>query len=261
MTQIEKLDYLIDYLLNENKADMTMFDTYKRDTLNHKFELFRGLCNVRSPKPVTDEFIQIQNEFLTEWNNNQTLTSVNDLTAVKSQIYIWQGDITQLKVDAIVNAANSRLIGCTLANHTCIDNIIHTKAGVQLRLACDEIIQQQGRKEPTGKAKITKGYNLPAHYVIHTVGPYIDERGVSPLKENLLVSSYQSALELADENNISSIAFCCISTGEFNFPNQQAAEIAINTVKDYLKDTNSKLQVIFNVFKNEDLHIYQSLLE
>lgn len=261
MTQIEKLDYLIDYLLNENEADVTMFDTYKRDTLNHKFELFRGLCNVRSPKPVTDKFIQIQNEFLTEWNNNQTLTSVNDLTAVKSQIYIWQGDITQLKVDAIVNAANSRLIGCTLANHTCIDNIIHTKAGVQLRLACDEIIQQQGRKEPTGKAKITKGYNLPAHYVIHTVGPYIDERGVSPLKENLLISSYQSALELADENNVSSIAFCCISTGEFNFPNQQAAEIAINTVKDYLKATNSKLQVIFNVFKNEDLHIYQSLLE
>lgn len=259
MNQIEKLDYLIDYLLKESNHN-NYFDAYENKTLNDKFELFRGLSNVRKPKPVTEEFLNIQDKFLTNWNNNRDLVSIKDLTPVLPQLYLWQGDITLLAVDSIVNAANSELLGCTIPNHTCIDNIIHTHAGVQLRLACDEIIQAQGKKEPVGKAKITKGYNLPAKYVIHTVGPFIDQRGVSPLKEHLLASSYRSALELADEYELSNIAFCSISTGEFNFPNKRAAEIAIQTVEDYLKETKSNINIIFNVFKNEDFHIYQSLL-
>lgn len=260
MNKIEKLDYLIDYLLQENNHD-NYFDTYNNKTLNDKFELFRGLANVRDPLPVTEKFLEIQDSFLTKWNNERNLISLKDLTPTQTQLYLWQGDITLLAVDSIVNAANSKLLGCTIPNHTCIDNIIHTHAGVQLRLDCDALIQAQGRKEPVGKAKITKAYNLPAKYVIHTVGPFIDERGVSPLKEHLLASSYRSALELADEYELSSIAFCSISTGEFNFPNKRAAEIAIQTVQNYLTETKSEINVIFNVFKNEDLHIYQSLLE
>src|SRR5699024_12234649 len=220
MDQETRVDYLIANLADQNSQ---AYEQLKEKTTN-KFELFRSLVNVRKAEPVTDEFIQIQNACLTEINNNKTLTSINDLQAFKQQLYLWQGDITTLEVDAIVNAANSELLGCTQANHNCIDNIIHTHAGVQLRLACSDIIKQQGRKEPVDKAKITKGYNLPAKYVIHTVGPYIDERGPSRMKEELLASSYKNSLALADEYNLDSIAFCCISTGEFNFPNERAAK-------------------------------------
>src|SRR5699024_3029411 len=172
--------------------------------------------------------------------------SIHDLQAFKKQLYLWQGDIATLNVDAIVNAANSELLGCTQANHNCIDNIIHKHAGVQLRLDCNDLMQAQGRKEPVGKAKITTAYNLPAQYVIHTVGPYIDERGPSRMKEELLASSYKNSLALADEYKLESIALCCISTGEFNFPNQRAAEIAIDTVAYYINQTHSELNVIFN---------------
>ncbi|GAA3731926.1 protein-ADP-ribose hydrolase [Salinicoccus jeotgali] len=261
MEQEVRLDYLIDHLMRENGSTSTDIEAFKTDTFEEKLELFQGLCNVRDPKQVNSEFIEIQDAFLTQWNRDRTLTTIHDLTAVEPQLYIWQGDITSLKVDAIVNAANSRFIGCTQANHTCIDNIIHTRAGVQLRLACADIIKSQGRKEASGKAKITDAYNLPADFVIHTVGPFIDERGVSPLKERLLASSYRSSLILADEHHLSTIAFCCISTGEFNFPNQRAAEIAVKTVENYLEETESKLNVIFNVFKDEDFRIYQSLFE
>lgn len=260
MNQLDRLDYLIDYLIEENQDNITIGPNIN-ETFEEKLKLFRGLCNIRNPEPVRIEFIDIQDAFLTEWNHKRKLTSMKDLSEVQPQLYIWQGDITSLAVDAIVNAANSRLLGCTQANHTCIDNIIHTRAGVQLRLDCHAIIQSQGRQEPAGKAKITEAYNLPTDYVIHTVGPFIDERGVSPLKADLLASCYRSSLQLADTKKLSSIAFCCIGTGEFNFPNEHAAKIAIQTVQDYLQETNSKLKVIFNVFKNEDLHIYQSLLE
>src|SRR5690625_1550749 len=256
MNQEARVDYLITYLAKENPQ---AYEQLKRKPIN-KFELFRGLVNVRKAEPVTDEFIRIQNAYLTEINYDKPLTSIHDLQAFKKQLYLWQGDITTLDVDAIVNAANSELLGCTQANHNCIDNIIHTHAGVQLRLACNDIMQAQGRKEPVGKAKITQGYNLPAKYVIHTVGPYIDERGPSRMKEELLASSYKNSLALADEYKLESIAFCSISTGEFNFPNQRAAEIAIVTVTDYINQTQSELNVIFNVFKQEDLDIYQSLL-
>jgi len=260
MDQDMRLDYLIDYLWNEDLNTQEKMLEYKMDTVEEKRTLFRGLCNVRRPEPVTEQFTQVQDAFLTQWNNERKLTSLNDLEAVQPQLYVWQGDITSLAVDVIVNAANSEFIGCTRANHNCIDNIIHTRAGVGLRLACDAIIKAQGRKEPMGRAKITKAYNLPADHVIHTVGPFIDQRGVSPLKEQLLASSYRSCLALADEYEQETIAFCCISTGEFNFPNQHAAEIAIQTVKAYLDDTQSTLNVIFNVFKDEDLHIYRRRL-
>ncbi|GAB3066715.1 protein-ADP-ribose hydrolase [Virgibacillus ainsalahensis] len=260
MDQEARLDYLIDYLLNENPNANEQMIRGNADIAEDKIALFRGLCNIRQPEPVTEQFLKVQDAFLAQWNNERNVTSLHDLEAFQPQLYLWQGDITRLAVDAIVNAANSDLLGCTQANHHCIDNIIHTRAGVQLRLACDELIKAQARKEPMGKAKMTKAYNLPSNFCIHTVGPFIDQRGVSPLKEHLLASSYYSCLTLADEYQLGTIAFCCISTGEFNFPNQRAAEIAIQTVKEYIRNTQSKLHVIFNVFKDEDLQIYQTLL-
>lgn len=260
MDQEARLDYLIDYLLNEIPNGNKQIMHNKTDTIEEKIALFRGLCNIRQPEPATDQFIKVQDAFLTQWNKERPVTSLQELEAAEPQLYIWQGDITSLAVDAIVNAANSELLGCRQPNHHCIDNIIHTHAGIQLRLDCNELIKEQGRKEPIGKAKLTKGYNLPANYVIHTVGPYIGKNGVTPLKEQLLASSYYSCLALADENGLNSLAFCCISTGEFNFPNHHAAEIAIQTVKEYIRNTRSRLRVVFNVFKDEDLQIYQSLL-
>lgn len=258
MNQEAKLDYLIAYL--ENECSYPEEDVKELNTIEEKKIRFRSLCNVREPLPVSEEFLKVQSEFLNEWNAERKTVSLNALKAVQNQLYLWQGDITTLAVDGIVNAANSALLGCTIPNHNCIDNIIHTRAGVQLRLACHEMMEAQGRKEAAGKAKITKAYHLPANYVIHTVGPFIDERGVSPLKERLLASCYRASLTLADEYDLTSIAFCCISTGEFNFPNERAAVIAVQTVKDYIAETGSTIQVIFNVFKDEDLHIYESLL-
>src|SRR5699024_2770411 len=210
MCALPILDVLIDYLTRENPS-MAM----EANGMDEKISLFRGLCNVRPPENVSDDFLRVQDAFLTEWNESRTITRMEDLQEVEPQVYVWQGDITRLAVDAIVNAANSDFIGCMHPNHHCIDNIIHTRAGVQLRLECADIIQKQGRKEAMGKAKLTKGYNLPAPYVIHTVGPYIDQRGVTPLKEQLLASSYKSCLDVATEKGLTSIAFCCISTGEF----------------------------------------------
>src|SRR5699024_6156908 len=257
MNQEERLDLLIDYLLHEESYDHSLPNDTR--TIDEKITLFRGLCNIRKPEPVSKRFINIQDDFLTAWNNEREIVDINSTIPFSPQLYLWQGDITRLKVDAIVNAANSELLGCTQANHQCIDNTIHTRAGVQLRLACHDIMEAQGRKEPIGKAKITSGYNLPASYVIHTVGPYIDARGVSPLKEKLLADSYKACLTLADEYKLETIAFCCISTGECNFPNEQAAQIAIKTVQDYLRSNDSHVQVIFNVFKDEDYHIYHPL--
>lgn len=258
MKQDERLDGLIPYLINERDDAKIYFS--KEMPIDEKIQLFQKLCNVRVPLPVSDTFLTIQNEFLTEWNNERKSIKLPELSPVEEQLYIWQGDITRLEVDGIVNAANSEMLGCMIPNHTCIDNIIHTRAGVQLRLDCHEIMQAQGRKEAAGKAKITKAYNLPASYVIHTVGPFIDERGVSPLKEQLLASCYRNTLKLADAHQLSSIAFCCVSTGEFNFPNERAAEIALRTVREYIARTKSQIQVVFNVFKDKDLQIYKSLL-
>ena len=195
-----------------------------------------------------------------EETRRKGITQLVDLQPVQEGIYLWQGDITTLRCDAIVNAANSQMLGCFAPCHGCIDNAIHTYAGVQLRLACGELMQQQGHEEETGKAKITPGFNLPCRYVLHTVGPIVGGR-LTKRDQQLLASCYRSCLELAEQNNVKSIAFCCISTGEFHFPNEKAAEIAIQTVKEYRERTYSKMEVIFNVFKETDLNIYRKLLE
>ena len=215
--------------------------------------------NVRPPKKISQNFLNIQDLYLQEELKKQKIISIEELVSVQKGLYLWQGDITKLKADAIVNAGNSALLGCFIPCYGCIDNAIHSYAGVQLRLECQHIMEKQGMPEPTGKAKITKGYNLPAKYVLHTVGPII--RGKLTEKDcELLASCYRSCLELADAYRLKSIAFCCISTGEFHFPNDMAGYIAVNTVKDYLKQTNSKIEVIFNVFKEEDYQIYKRLL-
>ena len=194
-----------------------------------------------------------------EETRKKGVTALSDLEPVQKGIYLWRGDITTLQCDGIVNAANSQMLGCFCPNHGCIDNAIHTFAGVQLRLACAELMRKQGHEEETGKAKITPAFNLPCRYVIHTVGPII--RGqVTKSDKNALASCYRSCLELAEQNGVKSIAFCCISTGEFHFPNDKAAEIAVQTVKDFKSQTHSEIEVIFNVFKDIDYKIYRELL-
>ena len=174
-------------------------------------------------------------------------------------VYLWQGDITTLKCDAIVNAANSGMTGCYIPNHHCIDNAIHTYAGVELRQYCEEMMERQGHPEPTGQAKITLAFNLPCRYILHTVGPIISDR-VTRRDRELLASCYRSCLELAAEHGLESVAFCCISTGEFRFPNRLAADIAVETVTDFLKGQTSVKKVIFNVFKNLDRELYEKRL-
>ncbi|HEM5270908.1 TPA: protein-ADP-ribose hydrolase [Streptococcus suis] len=214
--------------------------------------------NIWEPKVMPAEFWSLQDAYLQETLAQKKVTGLSDLQEVEPQIYLWQGDITSLEVDAIVNAANSQLLGCFVPHHRCIDNAIHSQAGLQLRLACYQLMKAQGHLEATGQAKITPAYNLPANYVIHTVGPIIQEE-VRSQDEALLASSYQKSLELAVEKGLTSIAFCCISTGEFRFPQKRAAEIAIKTVRAFVHD-HPQLQVIFNVFKDEDREIYQELL-
>jgi O-acetyl-ADP-ribose deacetylase (regulator of RNase III) len=209
--------------------------------------------------PISDEFRIIQDEYLQEENNNRGTVEITDLTPVQDDIYIWRGDITTLKCGAIVNAANSGMTGCYQPCHNCIDNCIHTYAGIQLRNYCNDLMEKQGYPEPTGKAKITPAFNLPCDYVIHTVGPIV-QGGLTDKHRQLLKSCYRSCLEIAEENGIKSIAFCCISTGVFMFPNEEAAEIAVNTVKEYKAEKQSNIKVIFNVFKEFDEDIYRRLL-
>ncbi|SMC70124.1 O-acetyl-ADP-ribose deacetylase (regulator of RNase III), contains Macro domain [Oscillospiraceae bacterium] len=208
---------------------------------------------------ITHEFLKIQDEYLQEETAHKGITSLSDLKPIQDGIYLWQGDITTLECDAIVNAANSGMTGCYVPCHACIDNCIHTYAGIQLRYACAEIMRKQGHEEATGQAKITPAFNLPCKYVLHTVGPIIT--GVLTKEdEDMLASCYKSCLELADKNNVNSVAFCCISTGEFHFPNEEAAKIAVDTVKEYREKNNSKIEVIFNVWKDIDHRIYKGLL-
>lgn len=218
--------------------------------------------NVRMPEPVSEQFLSVQDEYLKERNKERGITDIADLEPVESdsRLYIWQGDITTLKCDAIVNACNSQMLGCFAPMHACIDNCIHTYAGVKLRLKMYEIMKKQGHEEETGKAKITSGYNLPAKYVLHTVGPII-QWDVTKKDEGLLADCYRECLTLAADNGVESIAFCCLSTGVFRFPQQAAAEIAVATVKQFLDKDNRIRKVIFNVFKDEDLKIYSELLK
>lgn len=257
MTQEERRLYLIKELIKENSRYSNI--VIPNNEVEQK-ALLRGLLNVRMPNDKSKEFLQIQDEYLQEEIAQKGITSINDLEPIQNDIYLWQGDITTLKCDAIVNACNCDLLGCFYPNHKCIDNAIHTFSGVQLRLACNKIMVKQGHKEETGKAKITLAFNLPCKYVIHTVGPIV--RGKLTEKDcDLLKSCYISSLEIAEKNHLNSIAFCCISTGEFHFPNDKASKIAINTVKEYKEKTHSKIKVIFNVFKDKDYEIYRKLLK
>lgn len=258
MTQDERREYLIQYLLKEEVRFVRQsIPTDKQGQEN----LLRSLMNIRPPRPVSGEFLKIQDEYLTERNRERGITDIDTLAPVKSdsRLYIWQGDITTLKCDAIVNACNSQMLGCFSPMYACIDNFIHTYAGVELRLKMHEIMTKQGHEEETGKAKITSGYNLPAKYILHTVGPIIQWK-VTKKDEELLASCYRECLRLAADTGAESIAFCCLSTGVFRFPQQRAAEIATNTVKQYLDKDSRIKKVIFNVFKDEDLKIYNGLL-
>lgn len=254
MEQTERRKYLIEYLLSERNESAAI----PNDTEEQK-RLFRALVNIRMPKSASREFLKIQGEYLREELLLKGITDIAELNPIMPDIYLWKGDITTLKCDAIVNAANSRMLGCFCPNHNCIDNAIHTFAGVELRKSCYDIMSLQGREEPVGRAKITPGYNLPCRYIIHTVGPMVcgDLDGTH---EKQLSNCYRSCLALADKNFLESIAFCCISTGEFRFPNERAAKIAVQTVGEYKKETKSKIKVIFNVFKEYDHEIYKKLL-
>lgn len=254
MTQNENLLFLIKYLLSENPQYQDIeIPTNKTE----RFRLFRSLVNIRPPKPISKDFLRVQDEYLQEETARKGITDITDLQPISRNIYLWKGDITTLKCGAIVNAANSQMLGCFQPCHGCIDNAIHTFAGIQLRLKCAEIMQDQGYEEPTGQAKITPAYNLTCDYVIHTVGPIVQGKLTKKHCE-LLESCYRSCLEIAVQNQIESIAFCCISTGVFGFPQKKAAEIAVRTVHNFQK--SHEIKVICNVFKESDDKIYRQLL-
>ena len=221
--------------------------------------LLRSLMNVRPAAPLAPALLSVQDEYLREAAADRGITPLSQLEPVQPELYLWQGDITTLQCDAIVNAANSGLTGCYIPCHACIDNCIHTFAGVQLRQACQALMDAQGHPEPTGRARITPAFNLPCRYVLHTVGPIIRGR-VTARDEQLLASCYRSCLELAEEKGLESVAFCWISTGVFHFPNQRAAQIAVRTVRQYKAEAGSKMKVIFNVFQDADRTIYARLL-
>ena len=257
MTHEEQRVYLIQELLAEERYKNISIPVDEKE----QKDLLRSLMNVRMPKPISRDFLQVQDEYLQYERDKRGITDGAKLPSIPgdSRLVLWQGDITTLKVDAIVNAANSGMLGCFHPLHSCIDNIVGTRSGIQLRLYCYDIMNKQGHEEPTGQAKITPAFNLPSKYILHTVGPVI---GGAVRKQDCeaLASCYRSCLELAVKNNCQSIAFCCISTGEFHFPNEKAAEIAIQTVTSFLNTRKENIRVIFNVFKDIDLHIYQNFL-
>ena len=257
MTHEEQRVYLIQELLAEERYKNISIPVDEKE----QKDLLRSLMNVRMPKPLSQDFFKIQDKYLQTERDMRGIIESEELPSIPGdpRMVLWQGDITTLKVDAIVNAANSALLGCFRPLHTCIDNIVHSRSGIQLRLFCYDMMSKQGHEEPTGQAKITPAFNLPSKYILHTVGPVI---GAAVRKQDCeaLASCYRSCLELAVKNNCQSIAFCCISTGEFHFPNKKAAEIAIQTVTSFLNTRKENIRVIFNVFKDIDLHIYQNFL-
>ncbi len=272
MTQAERRLYLITELLKEdkgragfklglvpgNEGGFVIPDDEKSQR-----DILRALMNIRGPYSISEDFLRIQDEYLQQVNKDRGIKDIADLSPTERnpKLYLWQGDITTLKVDAIVNAANSALLGCFAPLHICIDNCIHTFAGIQLRLACNELMQKQGHEEGTGLCKITPAFNLPSRYVLHTVGPIITTV-VSTREKIQLASCYKNCLETTTENQLESIAFCCISTGVFRFPAELAAQIAVETVGKWLSENpeSTVKKVIFNVFGNKDLEIYKKVL-
>lgn len=260
MTQTERRRFLLSSLLAEAPEYRQL--TVPDDAAGQK-QLLRALLNVRPPRDASPEFLQVQDEYLRAELAQKGVTVLESLTPAarcgEAALYLWQGDITTLQCDAIVNAANSGMTGCYVPGHRCIDNCIHTFAGVQLRSACARLMAQQGHEEPTGQAKLTPAFNLPCRYVLHTVGPIVTGR-VTARDRALLASCYRACLTKAAEAGLESIAFCCVSTGVFCFPNEDAAEIAVQTVKEFLQTPTTIKKVIFNVFKDLDKEIYARLL-
>lgn len=274
MNTLERIHYLNKILLEEMpqyKADAATFP----DEIHAQRRLLRSLMNLRQPGPISADFMREQDILLQEEAANKSVVTPDELPTIADEtstditpqgaparnLILWQGDITRLAADAIVNAANSAMLGCFAPCHGCIDNAIHSAAGLQLREACAQLMEQQGHPEPTGQAKITHAYNLPSKFVLHTVGPIIPA-GHQPNEAEaaLLASCYRSCLELASQHQLKSIAFCCISTGEFHYPREEAAQIALNTVSRWLASSSSDMKVIFNVFKDEDLEVYKRIL-
>ncbi len=258
MVQEERRRYLIQELLSEQPRyrDMEIPDKEQEQR-----QLLRSLMNIRPPRPIGDEFLKVQDEYLREEVRKKGIVCSDTLSVslFDHRLVLWRGDITTLKVDAIVNAANSALRGCFVPCHSCVDNIIHSVSGIQLRLACDALMTEQGYEEPIGKAKMTPAFNLPCRYVLHTVGPMVHGQLT---KEHCrqLSDCYRSCIKLAADSGLRSVAFCCISTGEFHFPQKRAAEIALQTVTDFLRTDERIEKVVFNVFQQEDYDIYQRLL-
>ncbi len=260
MNQTERRIFLIRELLRERR-EYEGLSVPKKEPAQR--ELLRGLMNVRPAEACSEEFLSVQDAYLQEMLHQKGIVDADSLPVLErsgeTDLVLWQGDITRLRCDAIVNAANSGMTGCYIPGHTCIDNCIHTFAGVQLRLDCDRMMRRQGYPEPTGSAKLTGGYNLPSRYILHTVGPIV-QGAVTEKEREKLADCYRSCLTLAAENGIESVAFCCISTGVFSFPNEEAAEIAVRTVRTFTENDQRIRRVIFNVFKDSDRDIYLRLL-
>ena len=260
MNQNERLDYLIEAF----KEDSGEYKNLKVpvDTEGKK-RILRSLMNIRMPREMNTEVLKIQDEYLREAINENGIVYLSDIDTVEDNISIWQGDITRLKVDAIVNAANSQMLGCFIPMHSCIDNCIHTFAGVELRNECNKKMNRlkirYGRdyEQPTAIPMLTDAYNLPAKKIVHIVGPIV-QGGLSKRNEEDLKNCYKNTLDLCVENGLRSVAFCCISTGVFHFPNKRAAEIAVANVREWLKENQGKMdRIIFNVFKDEDKKYYE----
>ncbi|MDO4175622.1 MAG: protein-ADP-ribose hydrolase [Eubacteriales bacterium] len=258
MTQKEKREFLIKELLSEIPQYRDIQIPSHEDKQKR---LLRSLMNIRPPRPISDSFLTLQDEYLYEEVAEKGIVDSDVLptSPLDKRLVLWRGDITTLKIDAIVNAANSALRGCFVPCHSCVDNIIHSVSGIQLRLACDKIMNEQGHDEPVGQAKVTPAYNLPCRFVLHTVGPIVSGP-LTKTHQKQLADCYRSCLRLATEKGIRSIAFCCISTGEFHFPQKKAAEIAVQTVTDFLQTDTQIEKVIFNVYKQEDYDIYKRIL-
>lgn len=256
MDQRQRRMEMIGFLLKdaglENRIQIPVEEQEQKD-------LLRALMNIRLPRELPKEFLALQDAYFQEELKKRGVVEISSLQPIEKQLYVWKGDITRLAAGAIVNAANDQMLGCFVPNHRCIDNAIHTFAGMQLRLEMEEIMEKQGHPEETGQAKITAAWNLPCRYIIHTVGPIVYGK-ITEKEEKQLADCYWNCLKLVEAHQVESIAFCCISTGEFHFPNEKAAEIAIRTVRDFLKKTGSEMKVIINVFKQEDEDIYRKLL-
>lgn len=260
MERREQIEYLIERLLEEMPRVRPQAAELPQDGPARR-RLLRALMNLRPPLPLDPGFLAVQDELLSAEREEKGVVDADSLPTVPGEpkLALWQGDITRLRADAIVNAANSALLGCFVPCHGCIDNAIHSAAGLQLREECRRLMAAQGHEEPSGGAKLTGGYNLPAKYVLHTVGPIIRGQVTAGDREEL-ACCYRSCLELAEEHGLESVAFCCISTGEFHFPNREAARIAVDTVTEALGEMKSVKRVIFNVFQDRDKEIYAHLL-